>query len=462
MKQDISKKKKSETAQPLLLVEDDPGLRSQLRWALDEFDVHLAENREAAVKTFQDVKPAVVVLDLGLPPDPNGASEGLATLGEILAYRPNTKVIVSSGNEERVNAVEAVRLGAYDFYPKPVDVDVLRLIIDRASKLYQLEEDNQRLSRNQEEEPLNGVIGSSPQMIKVCDAIRRIATSDVSVLLTGESGTGKEVLARALHESSIRASESFIAINCAAIPENLLESELFGHEKGAFTGAIRRTIGKIEQAQGGTLLLDEIGDMPLPLQAKLLRFLQERLIERVGGREQIELDVRVISATNQDLKTMIGSGDFREDLFYRLEEVGVHIPSLRERDGDAVLLAKFFLQRFTASLNKPFRGFTKEALGAIAAYDWPGNVRELENRMKRAIVLAEGKFIGAEDLDIDLGQNATQIPTLRQAREAAEHDAIVRALKLSQKNLTAAAKVLGVSRPTLYDLMKTHKLNAAG
>ncbi len=462
MTKEKSKKKQTETAQSLLLVEDDPGLRSQLRWALDEFDVHLAEDRETAIKIFRDAHPPVVVLDLGLPPDPNGASEGLATLEEILSYRPNTKVIVSSGNEERVNAVEAVRLGAYDFYPKPVDVEVLRLIIDRASRLYMLEEDNLRLSRSHENAPLNGVIGASPQMMKVCDAIRRIATSDVSVLLTGESGTGKEVLARALHDSSIRAAGPFIAINCAAIPENLLESELFGHEKGAFTGAIRRTIGKIEQAQGGTLLLDEIGDMPLPLQAKLLRFLQERLIERVGGREQIELDVRVISATNQDLKSLIGDGGFREDLFYRLEEVGVHIPSLREREGDAVLLAKFFLQQFTESLNKSFRGITKEGLNAIAAYDWPGNVRELENRMKRAIVLAEGKYIGAEDLDIDLGKSATQVPTLRQAREAAEHDAIVRALKMSQKNLTAAAKVLGVSRPTLYDLMKTHNLTAAG
>lgn len=457
-----SQKKSAEAVQSLLLVEDDPGLRSQLRWALDEFDVHLAEDRESAIKVMREIEPPVVVLDLGLPPDPNGASEGLAALEEILSMRPNTKVIVSSGNEERINAVEAVRIGAYDFYPKPVDVEVLRLIIDRANRLHMLEEDNQRLSRTQEDTPLNGVIAASPQMLKVCDSIRRIATSDVSVLLTGESGTGKEVLARALHDSSMRASGPFIAINCAAIPENLLESELFGHEKGAFTGAVRRTTGKIEQAQGGTLLLDEIGDMPLQLQAKLLRFLQERLIERVGGREQIELDVRVVSATNQDLKTMIDGNGFREDLFYRLEEVGVHIPSLREREGDAVLLAKFFLQRFMVSLKKSFRGITKDGLAAIAAYDWPGNVRELENRMKRAMVLADGKYIGAEDLDIDLGENSAQIPTLRQAREAAEHDAIVRALKMSQKNLTAAAKVLGVSRPTLYDLMKTHNLTAAG
>lgn len=462
MTKEQTQKKSAEAVQPLLLVEDDPGLRSQLRWALDEFDVHLAEDRESAIKVMREVEPHVVVLDLGLPPDPNGASEGLAALEEILSMRPNTKVIVSSGNEERINAVEAVRIGAYDFYPKPVDVDVLRLIIDRANRLRLLEEDNERLSRTQEDAPLNGVIAASPQMLKVCDTIRRIATSDVSVLLTGESGTGKEVLARALHDSSMRASGPFIAINCAAIPENLLESELFGHEKGAFTGAIRRTTGKIEQAQGGTLLLDEIGDMPLPLQAKLLRFLQERLIERVGGREQIELDVRVVSATNQDLKTLIDGNGFREDLFYRLEEVGVHIPSLRDREGDAALLAKFFLQRFTVSLKKSFRGITKDGLAAISAYDWPGNVRELENRMKRAMVLADGKYIGVEDLDIDLGENAAQIPTLRQVREAAEHDAIVRALKMSQKNLTAAAKVLGVSRPTLYDLMKTHKLTAAG
>lgn len=447
---------KPKPALSLLLVEDDPGLRSQLRWAFDEFDVHEAEDRASAAEIMRDAKPPVVILDLGLPPDPNGATEGLAVLEDILALQPNTKVIVSSGNEDRANAVEAVRLGAYDLYPKPVDVDVLKMIIDRATRLFDLEQDYQRLSALKPDSPLDGVIAASPQMLKVCDTIRRVATSDVSVLLTGESGTGKEVLAKALHASSARAKRPFIAINCAAIPENLLESELFGHERGSFTGAVKRTIGKFEQANGGTLLLDEIGDMPLQLQAKLLRFLQERVIERIGGRSLIELDVRIISATNQDLKKMIERGAFREDLFYRLEEVGILIPPLREREGDAVLLANFFLQQFMVDLKKSFRGFTKEATKAIANYQWRGNVRELENRLKRAIVLADGKLIGIDDLDIDLTHNSIEFPTLRQARDVVEHDAVTRALELSRGNMTVAAKALDVSRPTLYGLMKNH------
>lgn len=444
----------------LLLVEDDPGLRSQLRWALHDFDVHVAEDRVTALEQLQAVKPNVVVLDLGLPPDPNGATEGLAILESILSDRPETKVIVSSGNEARQNAVEAVRLGAYDFYPKPVDMDVLKLIIERALRLQELEQENRRLSTQSTESPFADLITSSPKMLKVCETIRRVATADVRVMLTGESGTGKEVLARALHAASERASKPFIAINCAAIPENLLESELFGHEKGSFTGAVKQTIGKIEQANGGTLLLDEIGDMPLPLQAKLLRFLQERVIERIGGRNQIELDVRVVSATNQDLGNMIKTGEFREDLYYRLEEVGVHIPALRERDGDAVLLANFFLQQFAGNRKKSFRGFTKDAIAAINAYHWPGNVRELENRIKRASVLADGKFIGLEDLDINVRDSAKAVPTLREARDAAEHEAVTLALSMAQGNLTTAAKVLNVSRPTLYDLMKNHDLKA--
>mgnify|MGYP003626471275 CR=1 FL=1 len=447
-------------APSLLLVEDDPGLRSQLRWALDEFDVHVAEDRNTALEQLSALKPNVVVLDLGLPPDPNGATEGLGILESILSDRPETKVIVSSGNEDRQNAVEAIRLGAYDFYPKPVDVDVLKLIIDRALRLQELEQENRRLSVKSTESPFDELITSSPKMLKVCETIRRIAAADVRVMLMGESGTGKEVLARALHAASERAGNPFIAINCAAIPENLLESELFGHEKGSFTGAVKQTIGKIEQANGGTLLLDEIGDMPLPLQAKLLRFLQERVIERIGGRSQIELDVRVVSATNQDLENMITTGEFREDLFYRLEEVGVHIPALREREGDAVLLANYFLQQFSSNRKKPFRGFTKEAVAAITAYHWPGNVRELENRIKRATVLADGKYIGVDDIDIDIRDAAKAIPTLREARDAAEYEVVKLALATAQGNLTTAAKVLNVSRPTLYDLMKNHNLKA--
>jgi len=295
-------------------------------------------------------------------------------------------------------------------------------------------------------------------MLQACQIIERVATSEVTVLVTGESGTGKEVLARALHELSERASGPFVAINCAAIPENLLESELFGHEKGAFTGAVRQTIGKIEQADKGTLFLDEIGDMPLALQAKLLRFLQDRLIERVGGRSQIKVDVRIVSATNKSLKAMIEEATFREDLYYRLEEVGVHIPPLREREGDAVLLAKYFVQRFAKELDKPVRGFTNDALVAVASYNWPGNVRELENRIKRAIVLADGKLITVQDLDIVSGEAEPAFPTLKQSRERAEFAAVKQALELSDDNVSAAAKLLGVSRPTLYDLMKSFNL----
>lgn len=445
----------SEENKPLLLVEDDPGLGSQLRWALDEYNVTHVDNRGDAIEAMRANDIRIVVLDLGLPPDPNGATEGLATLEEILAIRPSTKIIVSSGNEDRVNAVEAIRLGAYDFYPKPVDIEVLKLIIGRAMHLYDLEEENRALQRKSNDSPLSGIVTGSPEMIKVCEAVRRVAGSDVSVLLTGESGTGKEVLAKALHDASPRADGPFVAINCAAIPENLLESELFGHEKGAFTGAVKQTVGKVEQANHGTLLLDEIGDMPSPLQAKLLRFLQERRIERVGGRRQIEVDVRVISATNQDLRSMITDGTFREDLFYRIEEVGVHIPPLRDREGDAVLLAKFFLQKFSKSLGKPFDRFNKDALSIISNYNWPGNIRELENRIKRAIVLAEGKVIAGEDIGLDKSVAAKNFLTLKETREQAEYNAIVQAMDLSGDNVSAAAKLLGVSRPTLYDLMKT-------
>lgn len=447
-----------EPSRKLLIVEDDPGLRSQMRWALSDMGVFIAEDRESALTTLRKEEPNVIVLDLGLPPDPNGASEGLATLDTVLSFKPETKVIIASGNEERENALKAIAAGAYDFYPKPVDIDILRLIIERAMNLYALEEENRNVSRSQKAAPFSGIIASSPGMLQACQIIERVATSEVTVLVTGESGTGKEVLARALHELSERASGPFVAINCAAIPENLLESELFGHEKGAFTGAVRQTIGKIEQADKGTLFLDEIGDMPLALQAKLLRFLQDRLIERVGGRSQIKVDVRIVSATNKSLKAMIEEATFREDLYYRLEEVGVHIPPLREREGDAVLLAKYFVQRFAKELDKPVRGFTNDALVAVASYNWPGNVRELENRIKRAIVLADGKLITVQDLDIVSGEAEPAFPTLKQSRERAEFAAVKQALELSDDNVSAAAKLLGVSRPTLYDLMKSFNL----
>ena len=449
----------SQDKRKLLVVEDDPGLQSQLRWALSEIgEVHLAGDRESALAILRREAPSVTVLDLGLPPDTNGATEGLAALAAILALAPATKVIIASGNEDRENAVKAIGLGAYDFYPKPVDIDILRLIIERAWRLYDLEEERRRLLKARENSPLTGVVAASTAMLKVCRAVERIASSDISVLLTGESGTGKEVLAHALHALSARAGRAFVAINCAAIPENLLESELFGHEKGAFTGAVKQTVGKIEQADGGTLFLDEIGDMPLALQAKLLRFLQDRTIERIGGRKQIEVDLRVVSATNQDLAALMADGRFREDLFYRIDEVGIDIPPLRARLGDAALLANYYLRQFAQSFERPIKGFTADALAAVAAHPWPGNVRELENRMKRAMVMADSKLISAADLGLQDADAPSAFPTLKQIREQAEFDAVTQALALAQDNVSQAAKLLGVSRPTLYDLMRHFKL----
>ena len=449
----------SQDKRKLLIVEDDTGLQSQLRWALSEIaEVHLAGDRDSALAILRREAPNVAVLDLGLPPDTNGATEGLAALAAILALAPATKVIIASGNEDRENAVKAIGLGAYDFYPKPVDIDILRLIIERAWRLYDLEEERRRLLKARENSPLTGVVAASTAMLKVCHAVERIASSDISVLLTGESGTGKEVLAHALHELSARAGRAFVAINCAAIPENLLESELFGHEKGAFTGAVKQTIGKIEQADGGTLFLDEIGDMPLALQAKLLRFLQDRTIERIGGRKKIEVDLRVVSATNQDLTASMADGRFREDLYYRIDEVGIDIPPLRERTGDAALLANYYLRRFAQSFGRTVKGFTADALAAVAGHPWPGNVRELENRMKRAMVMADGKLISAADLGLQDAAAPSTFPTLKQIREQAEFDAVTQALALAEDNVSQAAKLLGVRRTTVYDLMRHFKL----
>lgn len=444
----------------VLIVEDDSGLRTQMKWALMDSEVFVAEDRPAALQLFEKEAPPVVILDLGLPPDPNGASEGLATLEELLRRARMTKVIVASGNEDRTNALQAVNLGAYDFYPKPVDPDILRLIVNRAIHLHDLEEENERLAKSQVS-PLAGLVASSPQMLAVCRTAERVASANIAVLITGESGTGKEVLARTIHDLSPRANCSFVAINCAAIPDNLLESELFGHERGAFTGAVKQTIGKVEQAHLGTLFLDEIGDMPLPLQAKLLRFLQNRTIERIGGRKEIEVDVRVLSATNCELKTMMKEGGFREDLFYRLNEVSIHIPPLRERPGDAVLLARYFLGKYSKEFQRSPKTFTMDALAAIGTYSWPGNVRELENRVKRSMLMADGKGITAADLDLDMDDpgESTLMPTLRQIRQRAETEAVTRALALTDNNVSDAAHLLGVSRPTFYELMRTANVN---
>ncbi len=440
----------------LLVIEDDPGLQRQLRWSFDGYEVLIAGDRDGALELLRREEPPVITLDLGLPPDTDGVSEGLATLEAIRSIAPQSRVIVVTGNEDRENAVRAVSLGAYDFYQKPIDAEVLGLIIDRAHHLYELEEENQRLARAGEDSPLRGVTTACPDMIKLCRTIEKVAPVDVCVLLAGESGTGKELLANALHELGPRGRKRFVAINCAAIPETLLESELFGHEKGAFTGAIKQTRGKVELADGGTLLLDEIGDVPLSLQVKLLRFLQERSIERIGGRKEIPVDVRIVCATNQDLDELIKAGRFREDLYYRISEMVITIPPLRDRENDPALLARSFLHRLNKELGRSVRWFTSDALAALANHSWPGNVRELENRVKRAVIMAEGNRITAQDLELDAPDEEAPLPSLKEVRERAEREALQRALAQVDGNVSRAAKLLGVSRPTLYDLMRHH------
>ncbi len=447
----------------LLIVEDDEGLQAQLKWAYDDFEVVIAGNREAAIAALRSEMPAVVTLDLGLPPDPDGTSEGFAVLDAIMELKPDTKVIVASGHGARESALQAIERGAYDFYQKPVDIEALGLIVRRAYNLHQIEQENRRLvaSAGEDKTVLGRLITGAPEMVKVARTIERVASTSVSVMLLGASGTGKELLAQGLHDASDRANGPFIAINCAAIPENLLESELFGHEKGAFTGAVKTTEGKIESADGGTLFLDEVGDIPLPLQVKLLRFLQERTIERIGGRKQIAVNTRIVCATHQDLEGMIGEGTFREDLFYRLAEIVVRIPGLAERHGDPVLLAKAFLKRFANEMNPAVTGFAPDALAAIDAHDWPGNVRELENRVKRAVIMAEGKLVNSEDLDFEGGEEEeAEVLNLKAAREEADRRVIRHALSRSEGNISSTAKLLGISRPTLYDLLKQYDLQA--
>lgn len=445
----------------LLIVEDDPGLQAQLKWAYDDFAVTVVGDRASALAALRAEEPCVVTLDLGLPPDPDGTSEGFAVLDEIMAIKPDTKVIVASGHGARDSALTAIARGAYDFYQKPVDIDELGLIVRRAWKLAQIEAENRQLAARVgvDNRVLGNMITAAPEMLRVARTIERVASTNVSVMLLGASGTGKELLARGLHEASDRRKGAFVAINCAAIPENLLESELFGHEKGAFTGAVKTTEGKIEQAQGGTLFLDEVGDIPLPLQVKLLRFLQERVIERIGGRKAIPVDTRIVCATHQNLEAMIADGRFREDLWYRLAEIVVKIPSLAQRPGDAVLLAKAFLTRFSREMNPQVKGLAGDALAAIDAWGWPGNVRELENRVKRAVIMADGKLVVAADLDLDADEGELPL-NLKAAREQADRHVIRHALARSEGNISSTAKLLGISRPTLYDLLKQYDLQA--
>lgn len=447
----------------LLIVEDDAGLQAQLKWAYEDFQVLIAGDRAQAMQLLRSEMPDVVTLDLGLPPDPDGVTEGFAVLDEIMALKPDTKVIVASGHGARESALQAIARGAYDFYQKPVDIDALGLIVRRALQLHRLEDENRRLASRVEKDDkvLGRMITAAPEMVRVARTIERVANTNVSVMLLGASGTGKELLARGLHEASGRAKSEFVAINCAAIPENLLESELFGHEKGAFTGAVKTTPGKIEQAGGGTLFLDEVGDIPLQLQVKLLRFLQERVIERVGSRESIPVDTRIVCATHQDLEAMIADGRFREDLFYRLAEIVVKIPSLAERPGDATLLAKAFLNRYAKEMNPRVRGFSADALAAIDAWHWPGNVRELENRVKRAVIMADEKLIAAMDLDLaEPDEQIANALNLKTAREQADRKVIRHALARSEGNISSTAKMLGISRPTLYDLLKQYDLQS--
>ena len=441
----------------LLIVEDDPGLQSQIRWCFESYEVLLAEDRESALKQVKKFKPAVVTLDLGLPPEEDNPSEGFATLEQILEIEPSTKVIVVTGQDEKENALKAIGLGAYDFYAKPFQPEIISLIVNRAFRLLELEDENLRLLDTSFQESTEGLVACSSQMQSVCKAIEKVAPSDATILLLGESGTGKELCARSLHTKGNNKNGKFVAINCAAIPDNLLESELFGYEKGAFTGANKQTIGKIEYANGGTLFLDEMGDLPFTLQAKLLRFLQERTIERVGGKESITVDVRIVCATHQNLRNRIENGEFREDLFYRISEIPIEIPPLRMRDGDVILLARYFFEKFNNEQGRKLKGFSKDALTSMEAYSWPGNVRELQNRIKRGVIMSDSKQVTAEDIELDKTPSDNMSFNLRDLRDKVERQAILRAMSHVDGKVAPAAELLGVSRPTLYDLIK--KLN---
>jgi two-component system NtrC family response regulator len=445
----------------LLIVEDDKGLQKQLRWSFDAYEVIVADDRESALAQVRRHAPAVVTMDLGLPPDPDGATEGLATLQQILAAAPGTKVIVLSGNQERANALKAVAMGAYDFQQKPCDPDLLKLVVERAFVLHAMQSENARMLQIQADSPLAGIVSRDPAILKLCRNVEKLAPSSATVMLLGDSGSGKELFARGLHTLSARSEHRFVAINCAAIPADLLESELFGHEKGAFTGAGQQTLGKIEMAQGGTFFLDEIGDMAMALQAKLLRFVQERVIERIGGRTEIAIDARIVCATHQDLKALVREGRFREDLYYRLSEIVLPIPPLRERVGDSILLAHHFKNRSCLAEGRGVLSFSEDALIAIEQYNWPGNVRELENCIKRAVIMCEGPQICAVDLGLASAQQFDAPVNLRQARDAAEYKVMVLALARADGSIMKAAELLGVSRPTLYDLMHHHGVRIA-
>jgi two-component system NtrC family response regulator len=446
----------------LLVVEDDPEISRQLKWALaDEYEIHMAQDEPSALKILESKKPAVITLDLGLPPKPHDSVVGMELLGKILQLEPGAKVVVITGNDDRENANQAISRGAWDYYNKPIKLDELMVILNRAFHVNTLERENLELQKELEEKGrLDELIGSSPQMNEIFAKIRKVAASDVSVLVLGESGTGKELIARSIHNQSTRNENPFIAINCGAIPENLLEAELFGHEKGAYTGAHVQRKGKVEYANEGTLFLDEIGELPGMLQVKLLRFLQERVIERIGGRESIEVDARIIAATQKNLKESLVTGDFREDLYYRLGVVTIEVPPFRNRGHDIVLLANYFLRKSCQEMKRTVAKFDQAAIQALEAYEWPGNVRELENRIKRAVVMGEGPVIRAEDLELPFDQQAEpKKQTLKDVRETLEKDFIHKALIANDWNMARTADQIGVTRPTLYDLIKKYKLS---
>jgi len=440
----------------LLVIEDDIGIQKQLKWSLPDYELVFAQDRSSALTQLRRYEPEVVTLDLGLPPDPANATEGLACLSEILSLQPNCKVIVITGSTDNDHALKAVALGAYDYYQKPINIDVLNVILTRAFKLSQLETENQALKAAGGTS--SDIIGNSDAIMRACRTVEKIAPTEITTLLLGESGTGKEVFARAIHRQSPRVNKPFVAINCASIPENLLESELFGYEKGAFTGANKTTLGKIECANGGTLLLDEIGDMPLSLQAKMLRFLQERVIERVGGRQEIEVDVRVICATHRNLAEMVAVQSFREDLYYRVSEITLAIPPLRQRGHDIIVIAKALLTKFNIEFNSHVQGFSECAMQAMLQHPWPGNIRELQNKLKSAVILADSKLITADDLGLS-SKEMVKTSTLRKVREQAETQAIRQAYTLANGNLSKTSDLLGITRPTLYALIDKYRLH---
>jgi two-component system NtrC family response regulator len=446
-----------------LIVEDDPGLQSQMRWCFsDDLEVTLAADRESALTALRRLEPEVITVDLGLPPDAGGASEGFRLIEDILRLAPMAKIIVVTGREEKENAVKAIGMGASDFYQKPLDADILTFVVNRAFRLAELERDNRELSRQHNGTNIKGIVAASTQMLTICRTLEKVAPTDVTTLITGETGTGKELLARGLHDLSQRADQPFAAINCAALPENLLESELFGFEKGSFTGATQSKKGKIENANGGTLFLDEIGDMPMALQAKLLRFLQERVVDRVGSVKPIPVDVRVVCATHRDVRQLIDSGTFREDLYYRISEITLDVPALRDRDGDSMVIAQSLLKSLGKQMDRANLTFTEDAVSAINAHPWPGNVREMINKVKRATIMADGKRVTAADLELNCdADDAESQLNLRQVRERAERTAILQALQTSSFNMAQASRLLGITRPTLYNLTDKYRIETS-